>query len=1082
MNKNSFILAIFLVFVVIVSSSVAFAEDSATVNDNLKLDESSEASNIIQSTEDTKLSTSYDINKSADSATIQKTINSMSDGDTLNFEDGTYKDICIYVDKSITINGNGAQLIGYENPNENTTPNKITNPTSEGGYGIGNYATLYVVNTTNVVINGLTIVGQNQAYGQAAVFANSVDNLTIENSGINGGYWGIYLEYCADGTITNNTVQNQEAIGIINFGSPRTVISENTVINAKNHGIDARHGTGPDVQVIGNTVIGSKEGIYLMHSRGHTVSGNEIINCTESSITCYGSGQIVISGNTMKKSRIGILLGGGYYDIEVKENTYQLDSLPFPPTFVYYVAQAKSEYQSAADVIGTYSDSTSNNVTYTAGADIATPVAINPDYSAILNPTGTTYTVNNTMTGADIQKMIDSMADGDTLSFESNAVFNDISIYTDKNIKILGNNATLVGYSNINASNIPEKVRKATSEGGYAIGEYAVLYIVNTTSAVVSDLNIVGQFPSYTQANTNTEEYKTVGLHVESSKNVTAVNLDITGASWGIFLRSSPDGLVANNNIHDVYTTGIMNFGSARNTIMSNTITNAVNHGIDVRHGTGPNVVIYNNTVNGAKEGIYLMHSQGHKVYNNTVNNYKISAFTAYGSGNEAIFNNTIGAGRLYFLLSGGYYNVTIGTNKYPASSMYYPFPPTFREFIAQADSKFQSADDVIGLYSTNTTTILTAEDVNTTTAENTIEVTLKDGNGNAIANEEVNLSLNGANYTSFTDAKGIASFDVSVANGLNTANFIYNARSNFESSTATAVINATISSVPSALTITTVNNKNSISGVLSDANGKVIPNAVITYSNNGVEAKITTDANGEFTINNVTSGTVYINYAGSEANDPVNITILKDGVAPVVRTETLFESEVYNTYAIDWNGGERGNYFVFYLKDKDGNPLANKNVTIGFNGVTYNRTTDENGIAKLQINLANAGTYTFAMGFLGDDGYLGAFAVQKIVVTKKKTSISAAAKSYKASATKKYTVTLKTIVGNSSTGKAIMKQGKTVKLTINGKTYKAKTNSAGKATFTLKLTKKGTYTAKIKFAGDNTYKASSKSVKITIK
>ena len=46
-----------------------------------------------------------------------------------------------------------------------------------------------------------------------------------------------------------------------------------------------------------------------------------------------------------------------------------------------------------------------------------------------------------------------------------------------------------------------------------------------------------------------------------------------------------------------------------------------------------------------------------------------------------------------------------------------------------------------------------------------------------------------------------------------------------------------------------------------------------------------------------------------------------------------------------------------------------------------------------------------------------------------------------------------------------------------------AKTNSNGKATFKItKLTKKGTHTATIKFAGNGYYKASSASKKITIK
>jgi hypothetical protein len=52
----------------------------------------------------------------------------------------------------------------------------------------------------------------------------------------------------------------------------------------------------------------------------------------------------------------------------------------------------------------------------------------------------------------------------------------------------------------------------------------------------------------------------------------------------------------------------------------------------------------------------------------------------------------------------------------------------------------------------------------------------------------------------------------------------------------------------------------------------------------------------------------------------------------------------------------------------------------------------------------------------------------------------------------------------------------------INGKTYTAKTNAKGQATFNLKITKKGKFTAVIKYAGSTTYKAVSKKVKITIK
>ena len=57
------------------------------------------------------------------------------------------------------------------------------------------------------------------------------------------------------------------------------------------------------------------------------------------------------------------------------------------------------------------------------------------------------------------------------------------------------------------------------------------------------------------------------------------------------------------------------------------------------------------------------------------------------------------------------------------------------------------------------------------------------------------------------------------------------------------------------------------------------------------------------------------------------------------------------------------------------------------------------------------------------------------------------------------------------------------VTLKVKGKTYKAKTNSKGKATFKItKLTKKGTYKAIIKYKGNKYYKKLTKKVKIKIK
>ena len=195
------------------------------------------------------------------------------------------------------------------------------------------------------------------------------------------------------------------------------------------------------------------------------------------------------------------------------------------------------------------------------------------------------------------------------------------------------------------------------------------------------------------------------------------------------------------------------------------------------------------------------------------------------------------------------------------------------------------------------------------------------------------------------------------------------------------------------------------------------------------------------------------------------------------VRTETVIDYQNMTTTAVDTKAdGRIGEYFIITLKDKNGNALANKPVQIGFNGVVYDRVTDENGTAKLQINLKAAGTYTFAVAYLGDDQYNGSFVVAKITVNKQKGTLTVPAKTYKASAaTKTLTATFKSAKG----GLVAVKK---VTFTVNGKTYTATTNDKGVATVKVSLNKKGTYSFTAKFAGDNQYAAISKTAKLTIK
>ncbi|WP_298501313.1 Ig-like domain repeat protein, partial [uncultured Methanobrevibacter sp.] len=268
----------------------------------------------------------------------------------------------------------------------------------------------------------------------------------------------------------------------------------------------------------------------------------------------------------------------------------------------------------------------------------------------------------------------------------------------------------------------------------------------------------------------------------------------------------------------------------------------------------------------------------------------------------------------------------------------------------------------------------------------------------------------------------------------------------------------------------------------LVDGTGAPIANADLTYTINGKAFTAKTDDKGIVSINASSNSVVELKYAGSDLISPVNTTITIKDLAPV-RASTVIVGNNYTQSAIEYRAGERGQNFTVQLVDANGVPLANKTVYIGYNGKSLERTTDENGFARVQINLQDANRLTFAVAFLGDEDYNATLSVYLITITKKPVTISAAAKTYKASAkTKKYTVTLKTIKGASADGKTYFAAGKKVTMKINGKTYTAKTNAKGQATFSLKIIKKGKFSASIKYAGDNTYESASKSVKITIK
>ena len=206
-----------------------------------------------------------------------------------------------------------------------------------------------------------------------------------------------------------------------------------------------------------------------------------------------------------------------------------------------------------------------------------------------------------------------------------------------------------------------------------------------------------------------------------------------------------------------------------------------------------------------------------------------------------------------------------------------------------------------------------------------------------------------------------------------------------------------------------------------------------------------------------------YIDNNMSRAEIPVNFTVNKKDIT--INTKDA-------AYVINYGG----TYKASFTNVADGTK-----VTFTLNGKNIATSTIKNGSASIKLTAkilktAKAGTKNMAIK-IENSNYSPIIKTVKITINKEKTKITAKKKTFKRTAkTKKYTIALK-----NSKGKAMKKARVTIK--VKGKTYKAKTNSKGKATFKItKLTKKGTYKAVIKYKGSSYYKNVTKKVKIRVK
>ena len=250
-------------------------------------------------------------------------------------------------------------------------------------------------------------------------------------------------------------------------------------------------------------------------------------------------------------------------------------------------------------------------------------------------------------------------------------------------------------------------------------------------------------------------------------------------------------------------------------------------------------------------------------------------------------------------------------------------------------DSKY-SGFDVVSLVSIGSKFQLIAENLTKYYHGNErFVVKVIDGKRNPLSGAEVKIRLNGMNYTRITDENGSASMAINLGSGEYIATVSYNG----------TVVNATIT------VLTTVNgtdlvkvfrNATQYYATFLDSEGKYLKDgAAVRFNINGVmyDRKVTGDK-GLAKLNiNLEQGEYIITAINLETGEMCanNITVLPRIVENYDLTKYYRNASQYTVKIIGDDGKAVG---------------AGENVTFNINGVFYTRTTNESGIAKLNINL----------------------------------------------------------------------------------------------------------------------------------
>ena len=208
------------------------------------------------------------------------------------------------------------------------------------------------------------------------------------------------------------------------------------------------------------------------------------------------------------------------------------------------------------------------------------------------------------------------------------------------------------------------------------------------------------------------------------------------------------------------------------------------------------------------------------------------------------------------------------------------------------------------------------------------------------VENAQVIINVCGVNYTRHTNANGIASIGINLNPGIYSVSTLYN-YNNLSSISLDSDIEV-LSTISGDDIVKTYRNDTQYYASFLDNNGNPLANSEVTFNINGVFYTRKTNENGIAKLNiNLNSGEYIITATHQNGLMYSNlITVLP----------SISGSDIVKFYK------NRTQYYATFFNSA-GKALIGADVSFNINGVFYERTTNEKGVAKLNINL-NPGTY----------------------------------------------------------------------------------------------------------------------------